>query len=206
MLSDEFLDSIAVKPDHRNVQVRLLQKLLDREIKGRMRTNPIRAREFGEQLADVLARYEQRQISGQEVIERLIDLAKRMRDSARRHEDLGLTTEEMAFYDALARGPEHLQTVPGLADLARELVTTIRTDLSVDWTDRAGTEAKVRTKIKRLLRRHRDQLPLMPVPTNGGGDQATLDPVNYFADLIVGQAKALYRYWPEVGDRLFDEA
>ena len=64
VLSDEFLDSIAVKPDHRNVQVRLLQKLLYSEIKGRMRTNPIRAREFGQQLADVLARYEQRQISG----------------------------------------------------------------------------------------------------------------------------------------------
>ena len=68
-------------------------------------------------------------------------------------------------------------------------MTTIRTDLSVDWTDRAGTEAKVRTKIKRLLRRHRDQLPLMPVPTNGGGDQATLDPVNYFADLIVDRRR-----------------
>lgn len=82
---------------------------------------------------------------------------------------------------------------PELAKIAHELVESIRTDLTVDWADRAATEAKVRAKIKRLLRRHN------PTRDGGGGG------VDYTAQLVLDQAKALYRYWPdtEVDDRLF---
>jgi hypothetical protein len=129
---------------------------------------------------------------------------------AHHHEELGLTEEEAAFYDALAGGVEHVTADPALAALAHELVESIRSDLSVDWTDREATEAKIRTKIKRLLRRNRDMLfELRPLaPGNGGGTDAggyIADGINYFTQLVLDQAKALYRYWPEVGDRLFDE-
>jgi type I restriction enzyme R subunit len=204
VLSDDFLDSITTKTKHEHVQVRLLQKLLDDEIKSRMRTNRIQAKLLSEEITNVLLRYENRQLTSAQVVEKLVDLAKQIRDARRRHEQLGLTEEEAAFYDALAGGIQHLQADPKLAEIARELVEGIRRDLTVDWTDRRATEAKIRTRIKRLLRRHRADLP-EPAHANGGGGNGTVDQLNLLADLILDQAKALYRYWPDVEDRLFDE-
>jgi type I restriction enzyme R subunit len=208
VLSDDFLDLIAQRTDQQNIQRRLLQKLLDDQLKARRRTNNLQAKRFGDEIEAVLKRYELRQLSSAEVVERLIEIAKRLRDSAHRHEELGLTEEEAAFYDALAGGVEHVKADPDLAALAHQLAENIRKDLSVDWTDREATEAKIRTKIKRLLRRNKDKLPkLQPAGSNAGsgGDFADGD-INYFTQLVLDQAKSLYRYWPEVGDRLFDDA
>ena len=213
VLSDEFLDSITQKTGQENVQRKLLQKLLDDQLKARRRTNNLQAKRFSDEIEAVLRRYELRQLTSQEVVERLIDIAKRLRDAGHRHEALGLTEEEAAFYDALAGGIEHVKADPKLAAIAHELVESIRKDLSVDWTDRAASEARVRTKIKRLLRKHKGDLPAPAAApsTNGGGggaaggDGASVDPINYFTQLVLDQAKSLYRYWPEVGDRLFAE-
>jgi type I restriction enzyme, R subunit len=209
VLSDEFLDSIAHNTGQENIQRRLLQKLLDDELKARRRTNHLQAKRFGDEIEAVLKRYELRQISSTEVVERLIEIAKRLRDSAHRHEELGLTEEEAAFYDALAGGIEHVTADPDLAALAHDLVESIRKDLSVDWTDREATEAKIRTKIKRLLRRNKSKLPMLR-PRAGGdargaGEDFADGDINYFTQLVLDQAKSLYRYWPEVGDRLFGE-
>jgi type I restriction enzyme R subunit len=210
VLSDDFLDSIAQKTGQENIQRKVLQKLLDDQLKARRRTNNLQAKRFGDEIDAVLRRYEQRQISSAEVVERLIEIAKRLRDSAHRHEELGLTEEEAAFYDALAGGVEHVKADPNLAALAHQLAENIRKDLSVDWTDREATEAKIRTKIKRLLRRNRDKLPkLQPASAgNGAGGEDDVGDVgiNYFTQLVLDQAKAMYRYWPEVGDRLFAES
>ena len=211
VLSDEFLDSIAEKTGQENIQRKLLQKLLDDQIKARRQTNSLQAKRFGDEVAAVLQRYEVRQLTSQEVVERLIEIAKRLRNAVHSHEDLGLSQEEAAFYDALAGGLEDVKADPVLASIAQELVASIRTDLSVDWADRAASEARVRTKIKRLLRRHRGELrvPATPVPaaagggTEGGG--VGTDPINCFTQLVLEQARSLYRYWPEVGDRLFAE-
>jgi type I restriction enzyme R subunit len=202
VLTDEFLDSLPGRVDHRNVQVRLLERLLRDEIRGRMRASRVHAARFGERVEDVLRRYELKQLTSAEVIERLIELAKELRDARHRHEQLGLSEEEAAFYDALAGGVEHLSADPGLASIAHELVENIRKDLTVDWTNREATEAKVRTKIKRLLRRHRKELK----KAVGAGGGKPPDDLNYYADLILDQAREMYRYWPEVGDRLFAEA
>jgi hypothetical protein len=100
----------------------------------------------------------------------------------------GLTEEEAAFDDALAGGSDDLKAEPDLAAIAHEIVESIRRDLTVDWTDRRATEAKMRTKIKRLLRRHRDKLPApVPARSNGGGEPA--DRLNYLADMILDQAR-----------------
>jgi type I restriction enzyme, R subunit len=197
VLSDEFLDSLPGKTKHRNVQVRLLERLLRDEIKSRMRANRIQGQHFGERVEEVLRRYELKQLTSAEVVKRLVEIAKELRDARHRHEQLGLTEEEAAFYDALAGGIEHLSADPDLAAIARELVESIRKDLTVDWTDREATQAKVRTKIKRLLRRHRKELAKA---AGGGGPPHDLD---YYTSLILDQARSIYRYWPEVGDRLF---
>jgi type I restriction enzyme, R subunit len=202
VLADEFLGSISSETKHPNVQIRLLEKLLNDEIKGRMRTSKVQAKQFGEQVESVLHRYELNQLSSAEVVARLVEIAKELRDARHRHEQLGLSEEEAAFYDALAGGVEHVQADPDLAGIAHELVENIRKDLTVDWTDREATEAKIRTKIKRLLRRRRRELK--KAAGRGGGKPP--DDLNFYTDLILDQAREMYRYWPEVGDRLFAEA
>jgi type I restriction enzyme R subunit len=196
VLSDEFLDSIATKTEHPNVQIRLLEKLLKGEVRSRSRTNQTQAKLFTEQIEAVLRRYELRQISSAEVVERLVDIAKSLRDARRRHEQLGLTVEEAAFYDALAGGSGDGAADPQLAAIASELVKSIRADLTVDWADRESTEAKIRTKIKRLLRKH----GYKPQTTASGGGA---DAIGHYTQLVLDQAKELYRYWPDVEDRLF---
>ena len=154
VLSDEFLDSITKHKEHPNVQVRLLEKLLNDEITGRMRANQMQAKLFSEEVRAVLHRYELKQLTSAEVVERLVEIAKQLRDARHRHEQLGLSEEEAAFYDALAGGVEDVKADPQLAKIAHELVEGIRTDLTVDWADSESTEAKMRAKIKRLLRKH----------------------------------------------------
>ena len=196
VLSDEFLESIAAKTEHPNVQIRLLEKLLKGELQSRQRTSQAQAKRFSEQIEQVLRRYELRQISGAEVVQRLVEIAKGLRDARRRHEQLGLSVEEAAFYDALAGGSSDGATDPQIAKIAAELVKSIKADLTVDWADRESTEARIRTKIKRLLRKHGYK---PPVPGAGGG----ADAINHYTQLVLDQAKELYRYWPEVEDRLF---
>ncbi len=200
VLSDEFLDSITKRTEHPNVQIRLLEKLLNDEIRGRRRANQMQAKVFGEEVRAVLQRYELRQLTSAEVVERLVEIAKQLRGARHRHEQLGLSPEEAAFYDALAGGVDDVKADPELAEIARELVEGIRTDLTVDWADREATEAKVRAKIKRLLRKHKYQPPAPTPNGGGGGGPAGFD---WAAQLVLDQAKALYRYWPDVEDRLF---
>ena len=150
------------------MQVRLLEKLLNDEITGRMRANQMQAKLFSEEVRAVLHRYELKQLTSAEVVERLVEIAKQLRDARHRHEQLGLSEEEAAFYDALAGGVEDVKADPELAKIAHELVEGIRTDLTVDWADREATEARIRAKIKRLLRKHKYQPP-KPRPDGGGG-------------------------------------
>jgi hypothetical protein len=103
-----------------------------------------------------------------------------------------------AFYDALAGGTDVPNVDPQLAKIARDLVKSIREDLTVDWADRASTEAAIRRQIRRLLREHEYMLPVAPP---GGG---SVQDINHFAELVLDQAKTLYRYWPDVEGRLFE--
>jgi type I restriction enzyme R subunit len=200
VLSDEFLDSLAAKTEHPNVQIRLLEKLLKGEIKSSTRTNQTQAKIFGEQIEAVLARYEQRQITSAEVVQRLVEIAKSLREARGRHEQLGLTPDEAAFYDALAGGVQDAATDPQVAVIARELAKSIRADLTVDWADRESSEAAIRRKIRRLLRQHHYQPAIATAP--GGGEEPY--DVNHYTQLVLEQAKALYRYFPEVEGRLFE--
>ena len=193
VLSDQFLDSIANKTDRPNIQIRLLEKLLKDEVRARARANTTQAGLFSDKITELLHRYELRQLTSAEVVERLVEIAKELRGAHRRHEQLGLGEEEAAFYDALAGGTEDLTADPHLAVIAHDLVEGIRSDLSVDWADRESTEAKIRAKIKRLLRKHKYQPPR--APSGGGGGRG----MDWAADVVLNQAKALYRYWPEIG-------
>jgi type I restriction enzyme R subunit len=109
------------------------------------------------------------------VVARLVEIAKSLRGARRRHEQLGLTVDEAAFYDALAGGIEAEQADPQLAAIAHDLVQGVRADLSVDWADRESSEAAIRVKIKRLLRKHKYK-PSKQSGAGGGPDDLTTSP------------------------------
>jgi type I restriction enzyme R subunit len=204
VLSDDFLDSISTRTDQPNLRIRLLEKLLNDEIRGRLRTNTTQAKKFADAVEAVLARYENRQLTSAEVVEQLVTIARRLRDARARHEQLGLTQEEAAFYDALAGGADDVRADPQLAAIAHDLVQTLRGSgkLRVDWADHHTSQAAIRRIIKRLLRKHNYRPPEPHPAIAGGGGAAPMDRAAY---VLYEQARTLYRYWPDVPDgRLFD--
>ena len=155
VLSDEFLAEVQGMP-HRNLAVELLEKLLRGEVATRRRRNVVQARSFAEMLEQTLRRYQNRAIEAAQVIEELIELAKEMREASERGEALGLSEDELAFYDALETNDSAVQVLGDetLRDIARELVDTVRNNVTIDWTLRENVRANLRRLVRRILRRH----------------------------------------------------
>jgi type I restriction enzyme R subunit len=155
ILSDEFLAEVRGMP-HRNLAVELLQKLLKGELSTRRRKNVVQARSFAEMLEQTIRRYQNRAIEAAQVIEELIQLAKGMREANARGEVLGLTEEELAFYDALETNDSAVKVLGDktLRAIARELVETVHNNVTIDWTLRENVRAQLRVFVKRILRKH----------------------------------------------------
>jgi type I restriction enzyme R subunit len=155
ILSDEFLAEVRGMPQ-KNLAVELLRKLLEGEIKVRRRKNVVQARSFAEMLEQAIRRYQNRAVEAAQVIEELIALAKEMRKADRRGEQLGLSEEELAFYDALETNDSAVKVLgePTLKRIARELVETVRRNVTVDWAERENVRAHLRRLVKRVLRKH----------------------------------------------------
>ena len=155
VLSDEFLAEVHGMP-HRNLAVELLQKLLNGEVSTRRRKNVVQARSFAEMLERTLRRYQNRAIEAAQVIEELIELAREMREANERGDKLGLSEDELAFYDALETNDSAVKVLGDetLRDIARQLVETVRNNVTIDWTLRENVRAKLRVLVKRILRKH----------------------------------------------------
>jgi HsdR family type I site-specific deoxyribonuclease len=155
ILSDEFLAEVHGMPQ-RNLAVELLRKLLSGEIKMRSRRNVVQGRSFAELLEQVVRKYQHRAIEAAQVIEELIALAKDMRAADQRGEQLGLSSDEIAFYDALEVNDSAVKVLgePTLMNIARELVDTVRKNVSIDWAVRETVRAKLRVLVKRILRKY----------------------------------------------------
>ena len=155
VLSDEFLAEVQGMP-HRNLAVELLEKLLRGEVSTRRRKNVVQARSFAEMLEQTLRRYQNRAIEAAQVIEELIELAREMREANERGEALGLSEDELAFYDALETNDSAVQVLGDetLREIARELVDTVRNNVTIDWTLRENVRANLRRLVRRILRRH----------------------------------------------------
>ena len=134
----------------------LLQKLLKGELRNRIRKNVVQARSFAELLEQTIRRYQNRAIEAAQVIEELIDLARDMRKANARGEALGLTEDEVAFYDALETNDSAVKVLgePTLRTIAQELVKTVRANVSIDWTVRENVRAQLRVFVKRILRKY----------------------------------------------------
>jgi len=140
----------------RNLAVELLQKLLKGELAARRRKNVVQARSFAEMLEQTIRRYQNRAIEAAQVIEELIQLAKQMRESNARGEALGLSEDEVAFYDALETNDSAVKVLGDetLRGIARELVETVRNNVTIDWTLCENVRAQLRVLVKRILRKH----------------------------------------------------
>ena len=155
VLSEDFLREVRGMR-WRNLAVELLEKLLKGELATRRRKNVVQARSFAEMLEQTIRRYQNRAVEAAQVIEELIALARDMREANARGEALGLSDDELAFYDALGINESAVQVLGDetLRGIARELVETVRGNVTIDWTQRENVRAKLRVLVKRVLRKH----------------------------------------------------
>ncbi|MFO7664270.1 MAG: HsdR family type I site-specific deoxyribonuclease, partial [Chloroflexota bacterium] len=155
ILDDAFLATVRDMP-HKNLAVELLRKLLSNEIRQRGKKNVVQSRSFTKMLEDAIDRYMRRTMREEDIIEELIDLARKMREAGARGEELNLTEDELAFYDALEVNDSAVAVLGDetLRLIARELVSAVRRNVTIDWTMRENVRAQMRVIVKRILRRH----------------------------------------------------
>jgi len=156
LLDEAFLTQVRNLPE-KNLAVELLERLLQGEIKSRFKTNIIQDRKFSEMLSEVIRRYQNRSIETAQVIEELIELAKKFREASNRGESLGLSADEEKFYDALAANESAVRELKDeiLKKIAQELTEGLRKNLTVDWAIRESVRAKLRIMIRRILKKYR---------------------------------------------------
>ena len=155
ILDDEFLAEIQRMP-HRNLAVELLEKLLKGELRQRRKINLVQEKIFSDMLNNVLIRYRNRGMDTLQVINDLIELAKKMREASARGDDLGLDFAELAFYDALETNDSAVAVLGDeiLKTIARDVAKIIRSSTTIDWTMREEVQAQMRVLVKRILKKY----------------------------------------------------
>jgi type I restriction enzyme R subunit len=156
LLDDEFLAQVKDLPE-RNLAVELLERLLQGEIKSRFAGSVVQDRKFSEMLSNVIQRYQNRSIETAQVMEELIQMAKKFREASLQGEKLGLTEDEVRFYYALIANESAVRELSDetLKKIAHELTENLRQNLSVDWSARESVQAKLRLMVKRILRKYK---------------------------------------------------
>lgn len=155
VLSEDFLAEVR-DLKQKNVAVELLRKLIDDEIKSRLRSNVVQSRKFSEKLEQSVKKYQNRSVETAIIIEELINTARDVRETVQRGEDLGLSDAEIAFYDALAENESAREVMQDeiLRTIASDLVVAIQNNLTIDWTVKESVRAKMRVMVKRILRKY----------------------------------------------------
>lgn len=156
ILSEEFLEDVA-NMEYKNLAVELLERLLSDQIKAKTRTNVVQEKKFSDRLQATLSKYHNRAIETAKVIEELIQMAKDFSKATKHGEDLGLSFDELAFYDALAENEAAMKDMGDeiLKKIAQELTDKLRNSVSVDWQKRESVRAKMRNMIRIILRRYK---------------------------------------------------
>ena len=179
LISDEFLQKVNSMPEQ-DVAITLLEKLLKGKIKTMMKSNKVTSEKFEDMLQKSIDEYNQRGITSEIVIRKLIDMAKKINAEQEKGKDLGLSQEEIAFYDALA---DHKKAVEVLGEkklhlIAQELVKLVKEEAGVDWEKRRNIQAKMRVAVKHLLRKYGYPPDIAPEAVNTVVEQAELMATN----------------------------
>ena len=140
----------------KNLAAEMLKKLLEGNLKAMERTNLVKSEKFSEKLKKTLNKYRNQAITNAEVIEELIKMAHDLKNMKTREEELGLNSDEIAFYDALTDDDavKEFMTDETLKMIAHELTYAIRRNISIDWSIRKSAQAGMRRIIKRLLKKY----------------------------------------------------
>ena len=156
ILSEEFLKEVRKTP-HKNLAIELLKKLLEDKVKVMSRSNLVQSKKFSEMIANAINSYRNKAITNAEVIEALIQMANDITSVDNREEELGLTKDELAFYDALTNKDAIKEFMENevLIQIAHELTASIKKSMTVDWTLKESARAKMRSEIRRLLRKYK---------------------------------------------------
>jgi len=155
ILSEEFLMEVKELPQ-KNLAFEMLKKLLNDEIRLKMKKNVVQSRSFREMLEQTIKKYTNRSIETAEIIQELIDLAKKMKEESDKGKELNLGEDEVAFYDALMVNDSAVKILGDeiLRKIAVELTETIHNNVSIDWTLRESVQAKLRLMVKKILKKY----------------------------------------------------
>ncbi|WP_267161707.1 type I restriction endonuclease subunit R [Halovenus salina] len=164
IVSDEFLSDVE-RVEQPELQVKMLEKLLRNEISTRKQQNLAKYESFEEELEETLNEYNNQFLTTEEVIEELRNYADELQQEDRRKERLGLSAEELAFYDAIATNTETEIDDELLQEIAQEVCEMLKQNVNIDWTNRKAMRSKLKTRVKGLLRKnglsHSDYQPLV---------------------------------------------
>ena len=178
ILDEKFLEEVK-NSRFKNLTIEAVRKILEDELRMRERTNILRYRSLLEKLEEIIEEYENNIINSAKVIERLIELAKEVGEAEKAGEDLGLSPEEVAFYDALSQGKKAVKDEK-LKKLVKELVKSIKRDISIDWSEHEVIKAKIRSNVRLMLLRN----------------NYTYEEVDKMVDKVYKQAFYLYKEYP----------
>ena len=168
LFDPQFLDDIA-RMKEKNLAIELLKKLIAEQVYVYQKTNLVKSETFSKIMQQTMNRYLNGMLTNEEVIEEMLNLARQIRNATKQGEELGLTTEELAFYDALTR-PQAIKdfyTNQELIALTKELTQQLRNSRTIDWQKRNSARASMRMMIRRLLKKHR-------YPPEGMNDAITI--------------------------------
>ena len=183
ILDDEFLAGFH-KQRNQDLQARLLQKLLQDELNQRRRGNMMQVRSFKTMLEEAITRYNNHTIQAADVVRVMVEIRKQWAANEQRKRTLGLSDEELAFYDVVVMGETINITTDNewIASLVRDVVKAVRNNLQVDWTKahRRDVYAGVESAVKMVLRRRKIK-----------GEQFV-----FILNRLMKQAQALYEDWP----------
>jgi len=156
LFDPKFLDEIS-KMKEKNLAVELLKKLISEQVKIYKHTNVVKSKKFSEIIQQAMNAYLNGMLTNEQVIEELLNLAKQIAEAHKEGEQLGLTADELAFYDALTK-PQAIKDFyenEELIAITKELADTLRKNRTIDWQKRDSARARMRMMIKKLLRSHR---------------------------------------------------
>ena len=156
LFDPKFLEEVANMKE-KNLAVELLKKLIGEQVVVFKRTNVVKSEKFSEIMQQAMNRYLNGMLTNEQVIEELLNLAKQIQAAQEEGKELGLTADELAFYDALTK-PQAIKDFyenEELIAITKELANTLRKNRTIDWQKRDSARAKMRMMIKRLLRKHR---------------------------------------------------
>lgn len=156
LFDPKFLEEIS-KMKEKNLAVELLKKLIAEQVSIYRRTNVVKSEKFSEILQEAMNRYLNGMLTNEQVIEELLNLAKQIAAAHQEGQELGLTADELAFYDALTK-PQAVKDFYENAELiaiTKELAESLRKNKTIDWQKKSSARAKMRMMIKRLLKKHK---------------------------------------------------